>query len=253
MTVEKSAAGDIRAKLAQLRELRDQLDAHDVALNDLVPEVEKMFKSLHLGVSISMRIEEGDTWARWLTFEKMSKQWRLCQVTGPLDGDPDDYTTTPVSDLPRDTRAKILGYDVPRLLDAGVEHMEKRIEERRRVIDSTNELLETVGEFVANGEEPREQQPLSLLHEAALGLATGTRVGTVTLHPPMGQALPALTLPGELPGPPAVPVKPVTVPTGNPFYDLTPNVVPSGPVYTKIVDDGTGPKRGKVHKKWKKL
>ena len=83
---------------------------------------------------------------------------------------------------------------------------------------------------------------------ASLSGEASQRAGTVTFDPPQGQPLPALTPPGELPGPPAVPVKPVNVPHG-----LAANVVPSGPVFTKIVDDGTEPKPGKVHKKWKKL
>ena len=246
MTEEKSVAADIRAKLAQLRELRDQLDAHDAALNDLVPEVEKMFGSLHLGVSISVTVEEADAWGSYLSLEKMAKKWRLCQVAGPLDGEAGDYTRTPVSDLPRDVRAKILGDHVPRLLDAAVDQVKERIEERRKIIESTTNLIETVEDFVASDEEAPKEQPLSLLHQAALGLATSAgkapvRGGTVTFHLPLSQPLPALTPPGELPGPPAVPVKPVTLPTSNALYDAAIGIS-GGPVLTKIVDDGTVPK-----------
>ena len=109
------------------------------------------------------------------------------------------------------------------MLDSAAGQVKRRIEARRKVIESTNELIETVGDFVASDDEAQEPLPLadSLLMQAVL---------PVTPH-------------GELPGPPAIPKRPVTLPTGNAFYDLAPNVLPSSPALAKIVDDGTKPKK----------
>lgn len=220
MAEEKSAAAEIREKLAKLRELRDTLDSADAVLGGLVPSVEKMFASLHLGVPISIEMEEGNGWTEWVSFEKVNKSYRLCVKTTSHDGPEEEVT--PVSDLPRDTRAAIMDHYVPRLLDAAIEQMGNRIQRRRQTIESTTELIKTVDEFLIGDQH--------------------TTVKGATVVVPYGQDLPPVTPRGEIPGPPAVPAKQRVGYdlAGHPLYRAV--MLPDGAGSAKIVDDGTKPK-----------
>ncbi len=147
----KPPEAEIRDKLARLQELKGELDAFDAQLGDLIPKVETMLGSLRLGIPISLEIgvDQYDN-RQYLSFTKVGKQWRLCEEwVGELT---ESSETTPISDLPRNERANICRWHLPKILDQAVETMEKGIKQRRIAIESTKHLVDTVGKIVSSNE-----------------------------------------------------------------------------------------------------
>jgi hypothetical protein len=149
MADEGSDEADVREQLTVLGALKAQLDDCDAQLTGLVPTVEAMLDSLHIGVPVSLQIGAGEDWTTYLSFTKVGKRWRFCVETGPDNGDAGDWTVTPLSDVARDKRAEIFQNFIPGILDAAAKEVKKRIEQRRLAIKSTQSLVQKVGNVLA--------------------------------------------------------------------------------------------------------
>lgn len=177
MAEDGSAVGGTAGKFALLSELKGELDGCDAELGEMVEPVEAAFEALHLGVPITLTIEDGIDWTTYLTFTKVGKRWRLCVETGPNDGDADDWTLIPLSDAPRDRRAEVFEKFLPRFLDAAIDQVKFRIGERRRIIASSKTLVQELSNVLA------EQTRVPGTHRYA---GSSAEDATADPHPALG-------------------------------------------------------------------
>src|ERR1700722_12518611 len=149
MEDEESAPAELGDTLALLGRLKGELDECDAEISELIPHLEAALDYLRLGVPISYKVSEDfeTRTTTYLSFLKIGRRWRLCVESGPEES-PDHISVTPLSDLPRDERVEMFEL-VPQILKAAVHEVGTRIAERRRVIASTKNLVQTVGNFVA--------------------------------------------------------------------------------------------------------
>jgi len=139
----------LEAALADLRASADELATLDDSLTGTIPEIEDALRGLRLGVPITIKIESGDHWGKYLTFEKHGQTWRLVIEEGPDDGDPEDWTTTPLANAPRDERAMVFEFHLDKLLLTAADQIKSKVERRRRTLDGTKAVIETVKKAAA--------------------------------------------------------------------------------------------------------
>lgn len=116
-----------------LTSLRSELDGLDTTLGDLIEKAERALAKLRLGVPISVKLGDDVLW-----FDKHNKAWRLIVVH-------EDGSHTMLCDSPRDVRALAM-QTLPALLASAPAQMREMIKERKRVIEQTQAIIETMKE-----------------------------------------------------------------------------------------------------------
>lgn len=130
--------------LAHAQEAAKKLDALDDQLSALIPEYEEALKDMRLGVGIAVAIETGDDWSKTLTFDKYNGAWRLLLEDGPLHGDPEDWTQTPLSSASRDERANVFAWHLDSLITSAARQIEQKIESRTSTLARAKERLAAI-------------------------------------------------------------------------------------------------------------
>lgn len=149
-----ATVSELEAALADLRASADELDKLDDQLTALIPDVEEALRGLRLGVRIVVAMERGDGWEKFLAFDKHGQTWRLVIEEGPDGGEADDWTVTAIASAPRDDRASVFEVHLDKLLLSAADQIKTKIERRRRAIEGTNAIVETVKKAGA----PRRQK-----------------------------------------------------------------------------------------------
>lgn len=140
---------ELEAALADLRASADELDKLDDELTALIPEVEEALRGLRLGVRISVPIEVGDRWGKYLAFDRHGQTWRLVVEDGPDDGDPDDWTVNALANAPRDDRAAVFEYHLNKLLLSAADQIKAKAKARRAALEGTKVVVESVKKAAA--------------------------------------------------------------------------------------------------------
>lgn len=144
-----ATVSELEAALADLRASADELDKLDDELTAMIPEIEEALRGLRLGVRISVQIETAEQWAKYLAFDRHGQTWRLLIEDGPDDGEPEHWTTTALSNAPRDDRAAVFEFHLDKLLLSAAEQIKSKAERRRRALEGTRTVIATVKKAAA--------------------------------------------------------------------------------------------------------
>lgn len=144
-----ATVSELEAALADLRASADELDKLDDELTARIPDVEEALRGLRLGVRIAVAMEHGDDWKKLLAFDRHGQTWRLVIEEGPDGGEPDDWTTTALASAPRDDRASVFEFHLDTLLLSAADQIKRKVERRRRAIEGTNAVVETLKKAAA--------------------------------------------------------------------------------------------------------
>jgi hypothetical protein len=150
-----ATVSELEAALANLRASADELNKLDDELTAMIPEIEDALRGLRLGVRISVQIEEGEQWSKYLAFDKHGQTWRLLIEGGPDDGEPEQWTTTALANVPRDERADVFEGHLDKLLLSAAGQIKTKAERRRRALEGTRTVIATVKKAAA----PRVTKP----------------------------------------------------------------------------------------------
>src|SRR3954463_3165794 len=130
--------------LARAQAAATELDAIDDQLSALIPEYEHALKGLRLGVAISVVIETGEGGSKILSFDKYAGAWHLLIEDGPDDGDPDNWTQTPLASASRDERANVFAWHFDTLITSAAQQIEKKIESRKSTLTDAKQRLTAI-------------------------------------------------------------------------------------------------------------
>ena len=138
-------ASELEAALADARAAAEDLEQLDDSISALIPEVEEALRGLRLGVRLHVCMEEGQ-WHKSLVFDKHAGAWRLLIAQGPDPAlaDPDDWKETPLASAPRDERALVFGHYLRELVLSAGEQLKAKASERRRAIEATSTVVESL-------------------------------------------------------------------------------------------------------------
>ncbi len=204
---DDDAAQALQGTLSNVAELKEVLDGCDAEISDFVPSLEAIFSHMRIGVPVTMEVGDDGTETTYLSYKRIGKRWRLCTEKGVVGEPEENWTTTPLSDLPREERIEMFER-MPAFLNAVVGELQEKIDQRRRVIASTKTLVDSAERFLAH------QRRLNNLAEPWDASPDGSALGVFgTDHP--GMTEPAEVQPGltptpqddAFPGPPALPKK----------------------------------------------
>ena len=127
----------INEALQEMKKLHEQLGTHDNVISALLVEVEALLGKLRMArIEIAVDNEYGNDCA-WLSLQKINDKWRLIVI------DPDRKHARPISDVNREHRAYLVSM-IPHLIKAAAGQIEKRINNRKKIIGDTQELLTTL-------------------------------------------------------------------------------------------------------------
>jgi hypothetical protein len=144
-----ATVSELEAALADLRASADELDKLDDELTARIPDVEEALRGLRLGVRISVDMECVDEWKKVLAFDRHGQTWRLVVEEGVHLGDPEDWTVTALASAPRDDRASVFEFHLDMLLLSAADQIKSKVERRRRAIEGTNAVVETLKKAAA--------------------------------------------------------------------------------------------------------
>lgn len=150
MTNVPGDTGDVAAALAKLADRRAELNRLDDQYLALIARTEESLRALGVGLRISTAIsrttsrEYYDS-VEYLTFDKAAGAWRLAIESGPDDGDPESWTSTPLASCDRDTRFSVFADGhLARLVLQSLAELEQAINRRQAHLASSQALVETI-------------------------------------------------------------------------------------------------------------
>jgi hypothetical protein len=124
--------------------LQGELDQLDSELSSRISEWEAALNSLPLRIQIRLRLpfegthvqEHGLEGVSCLTWDKHGGKWLFLIEEG--------WTTTPLLDCSRERRVEAVEQHIPALLELAVNELQEKVEQRRRVLQQSDELLSAV-------------------------------------------------------------------------------------------------------------
>jgi hypothetical protein len=129
--------------------LQGELDQLDSELSSRISEWEATLNSLPLRTRIQLPLEEthvlepGSEWVSCLTWEKDGGKWKFLIEEGLFD-EPGTWRTKPLLDCSREQRGEAVERHIPALLELAVKELQEKIEQRRRALQQSDELLSAV-------------------------------------------------------------------------------------------------------------
>jgi hypothetical protein len=144
-----SDSDSLRESLQRARRIAPEVAAATDAVNGALERVEQALTSLNLGVTAAVELEpcrsSMDGWEQYLCFRKDGSTWRLLLESGPMGGDADDYSESPLLNASKEVRLKAIER-LPALVDKLVEVAEKHVSQLRAAATKAEALAELLAE-----------------------------------------------------------------------------------------------------------
>jgi hypothetical protein len=135
----------LRESLQRARRLAPEVAEATDAVNAALERVEGALSSLNLGVTAAVDLDPArnpfDEWEQCLRFGKNGSTWRLLLESGPVGGDADDWSESPLLHASKEVRLKAIER-LPTLVNKLIEVAEEQISELRAAAAKADALAE---------------------------------------------------------------------------------------------------------------
>ncbi|WP_437716253.1 SIMPL domain-containing protein [Sorangium sp. So ce448] len=139
----------LHLSLQRARRVAPELASATEAVNNALERVEQALSALNLGVTAAVNLDPDanprDDWNQYVRFGKDGSTWRLLLESGPMDGEPEDWSQSPLLSTSKEVRLRAVDR-LPALIDRLVEVAERQVGEFRAAAAKAKALADAIAE-----------------------------------------------------------------------------------------------------------